>query len=84
MTLLQPKILDATEVAARQFVYKLYEATDGRPMQSTTLYGMGESRATVTQAVERGWVILEDARGKPLERKAPLTDEGRRLARKGR
>jgi hypothetical protein len=53
-------------------------------MQWTTLYGMGESRATVTQAVERGWVILEDARGKPVERKATLTDVGRRLARKGR
>jgi hypothetical protein len=34
--------------------------------------------------VERGWVILEGTSGKPLELKAALTDEGRRLARKGR
>jgi hypothetical protein len=26
------KIRDGTEVAARYFVYKLYEATDGHPM----------------------------------------------------
>jgi hypothetical protein len=35
-------------------------------------------------AVGSGWVILQDVRGKPLDRKAALTDEGRRLARKGR
>jgi hypothetical protein len=28
--------------------------------------------------------ILQDVRGKPLDCKAALTDEGRRLARKGR
>jgi hypothetical protein len=80
---------DATDVAARYFVYKLYEATSGQPMQFATLRGMGELRATVERAVERGWVILEDesatARGgKPLQRNAALTDEGRRLARRGR
>jgi hypothetical protein len=45
---------------------------------------MGELRATIARAVERGWVILEGTSGKPPERKAALTDEGRRLARKGR
>jgi hypothetical protein len=78
------KTIDAIDVAARYFVYKLYEATDGRPMQWQVLLGMGESAATISRAVERGWVILQDVRGKPLDRKAALTEEGRRLARKGR
>jgi len=68
---------------ARYFVYKLYEATGRQPMQWATLHGLGESRTTISRAVERGWVILQDVRGKPLDRKAALTDEGRRLARKG-
>jgi hypothetical protein len=78
------KIRDGTDVAARYFVYKLYEATGGHPMQWATLYGLGESAASISRAVERGWVVLQDAKAKPLERKAALTDEGRRLARKGR
>jgi hypothetical protein len=78
------KIRDGTEVAARYFVYKLYEASDGHPMQWAASYGMGESAATISRAVERGWVILWGTSGKPLELKAALTDEGRRLARRGR
>ena len=78
------KIRDGTEVAAQYFVYKLYEATDGQPMQWRVLHGMGESAATISRAVERGWVILQEVSGKPLDRKAALTDEGRRLARRGR
>jgi hypothetical protein len=50
-------------------------------MRWATLRGIGELRATVERAVERGWVILQDLKGKPLERKAALTDDGRRLAR---
>ena len=82
----KPKVmtLNAIDVAARYFVYKLYEATDGQPMQWQLLHGMGESAATISRAVERGWVVLQDVKGKPLDRKAALTDEGRRLARKGR
>jgi hypothetical protein len=75
---------DGTDVAARYFVYKLYEATDGQPMHWQILHGMGESAATIAWAVERGWVVLQGVGGKPLERKAALTNEGRRLARKGR
>jgi hypothetical protein len=56
----------------------------GQSMQWATLYGLGESAATISRAVERGWVVLQGVGGKPLERKAALTDEGRRLARKGR
>jgi hypothetical protein len=78
------KTIDAVDVAARYFVYKLYEAAGGQPMQWATLQGIDESRATIARAVERGWVILEGTSGKPPERKAALTDEGRRLARKGR
>jgi hypothetical protein len=83
----KPKVvrtLGAIDVAARYFVYKLYEATGRQPMQWATLHGLGESRATIARAVERGWVVLQADRGKPLDRKAALTDEGRRLACKGR
>jgi hypothetical protein len=73
---------DGTDVAARYFVYKLYEATDRQPMQWQVLRGMGKSAATISRA-ERGGVILQDVRGRPLDRKAALTDEGRRLVRKG-
>ena len=76
------KILDATEVAARLFVYKLYDTADGQ--RWSVLHGMGESAATISRAVERGWVILQEESRRPLERKVALTDEGRRLARKGR
>jgi hypothetical protein len=58
--------------------------TDRQPLQWQVLHGMGESAATIFRAVERGWVILQDVRGKPLDRKASFTDEGRRPARKGR
>ena len=78
------KTRDGTDVAARYFVYKIYESTDGQPNQWGTLRGMNEARATVARAVERGWVILQDAKARPGERKAALTDDGRRLARKGR
>ena len=51
---------------------------------------MDESRATISRAVEHGWVIRQPrgsakgVGGKPLAAKAALTDEGPRLARKGR
>jgi len=78
------KTRDGADVAARYFVYKLYEATDGQPMQWQVLRGMGESAATISRAVERGWVVLQQVSRKPLDRKVALTDEGRRLARRGR
>ena len=75
---------DALDVAARYFVYKLYDATRREPMQWVALKGIDEASATIARAAERGWVVLQGAGGKPLNRKAALTDEGRRLARKGR
>jgi hypothetical protein len=75
----------ALDVAARYFIYKLYDATRRQPMQWVSLKGIGEASATIARAVEFGWVVLQPrAASKPLERKAALTDEGRRLARKGR
>jgi len=79
-----PKVIktrDGTDVAARYFVYKLYEATGGQPMQWQVLLGMGESAVTISRAVERGWVILQGVGGKPLDRKAALTGDGRRKQR---
>jgi hypothetical protein len=38
------KTRDGTDVAARYFVYKLYEATDGQPMQWQVLLGMESQR----------------------------------------
>jgi hypothetical protein len=67
---------DAIDIAARYFVYKVYEATDGQRTQWRVLYGMGESAATISRAAERGWVILQGEVGKPRERSAALTDEG--------
>jgi hypothetical protein len=61
------KTIGAIDVAAKYLVYKPYEATDGQPMRWATLRAMGELRATVERAVERGWVILEGASGKPLD-----------------
>src|SRR5215467_2012531 len=67
----------ALDIAARYFVYKLYDATDGQRMRWQFLYGMGESAASVAHAVERGWVVLQETTGRPLERRGALTDEGR-------
>src|SRR5262245_40921524 len=74
----------ALDIAARDFVYKLYDATDGQRMRWQVLYGMGESAASIARAVERGWVVLEETTGRPLERRGALTDQGRRLGRTAR
>jgi hypothetical protein len=78
------KTVDETEIAARNAVYRLLDATAGQPMRWATLPRMYESRASIFRAVERGWVVLWGTSGKPLQLKAALTDEGRRLARRGR
>ena len=63
------KIRDGLDIAARHFAYKLYDTTDGRPTQWYLLYGMGESAATISRAVQRGWVVLQEECRKPLDRK---------------
>ena len=76
---------DALDVAARYFIYKLYDATRREPMQWVSLKGIDEASATIARAVELGWVVLRPRSGsKSLKSQAALTDEGRRLARKGR
>jgi hypothetical protein len=42
---------DAIDVAARYFLYKLYEAAEGQPGKWRALYGMGESAGTFSRAV---------------------------------
>ena len=78
------KVCEGLDVAASNFVHRLYDTTDGEIMRWRVLHGMGESAATISRAVERGWVVLQAMRGNPLDRKAALTDDGRRLAHKGR
>jgi hypothetical protein len=74
---------DAIDVAARYFVYKLYEDTDHRPMAWHVLRGMGEAPATIERAVQRGWVIVRSENSGTLKGQSGcLTDEGRALARK--
>ena len=75
---------DAIDVAARHLVYKLYDATSGQLGAWHVLREIGEAQATVARAVERGWVLVrrDDSRKVKLH-SAALTDQGRRVARKG-
>ena len=78
------KTADAVNVAARYFVYKLYEATDRRRLAWHSLRGMGEAPTTVARAVERGWAIVQLTKsGRVEEQSGCLTDEGRAVAQKG-
>ncbi|SEP51306.1 hypothetical protein SAMN02990966_07929 [Rhodospirillales bacterium URHD0017] len=66
-------------------VSKLYDAT--REQLGTAWHALvktDERRATVARAVERGWIIVrEDSVGRVKVRSGMLTDEGRRVARRG-
>ena len=74
---------EAVDVAARYFVYELYDATSGHAGAWKVLREKGQVQATVARAVERGWAIVrEDGKGKSKVRSASLTDDGRRLALK--
>src|SRR5277367_1938721 len=83
-----PKVVrtrGALDVAARYFVYKLYDATRQDRIQWVPLKGIDESQATVERAVQLGWAVLQRRSGANLRQsEAMLTDEGRRLARMGR
>ena len=76
---------ETLDIAARYFLYKIYDATNRQPGAWQVLGKMiGGSKETVARAVERGWVIVrDDAVGKVKVRSGMLTDEGRRVARKG-
>jgi hypothetical protein len=78
------KTSDALDIAARYFAYKLYDASRGGGELSHSVRVIGEVAATVSRAVERGWVIVRDeGKGRAKELCAALTDEGRAMARKG-
>jgi len=75
---------EAVDVAARHLVYKLFEATSGRPGAWHVLGEIGERPATVARAVERGWMVVREVGGLGKGNvSASLTGEGRLLARKG-
>jgi|HubBroStandDraft_6_1064221.scaffolds.fasta_scaffold324357_2 hypothetical protein len=79
------KILDAIDVAAKYFVYKLYDATRRDRIQWVPLKGIDETQATIERAVEPGWAVLQHRTGASLRQsEAALTEEGRRLARASR
>ena len=84
----KPKVVktrDALDVAARYFVYKLYDATRRDRTHWVPLKGIDESQATIGRAVGLGWAVLQRRPGASLRQsEAALTDEGRRLARMGR
>ena len=74
---------EAVDVAARHLVYKLYEATRGRPDAWQVLGKIGERPETIARALDRGWLIVRDDRiGRIKIQSGLLTEEGRRLARK--
>ncbi len=75
--------IDAIDVAARYFVYKLSDATNGQPGAWHKLGGIGERPETVAKAVERGWVVIRKEGGKGKVQSGALTNEGRVVARKG-
>lgn len=79
------KAAGAEDIAARYFVYKLYDATRDGAGTWQALRALGEPKATVDRAVQRGWVTLrQDGEGKGKLHSASLTVEGRRLAVKSR
>ena len=73
------KAADAEDIAARYLVYKLYDATRDQLGQWQALRALGEPKAIIDRAVERGWVTVTHE-GKAKVYTASLTVEGRRLA----
>ena len=75
---------DALDVAARHFVYKLYDATRRTMVSWQAVHLLGEVAATVSRAVERGWVVIrQEGKGRTKELWAALTEEGRAVGRRG-
>lgn len=80
----RPKAAEAVDIAARYLIYKLYDPTVGRAEAWQALGGIGEQPEAVARAVERGWLIVrDDDVGRTKVRSGLLTDEGRRLGRRG-
>ena len=75
--------LEGVDVAARYFVYKLYDAAAGKAALWHPVNGFQEAAAAVSRAVERGWVLVRDeGMGRAKRMTAMLTEDGRLMARK--
>jgi hypothetical protein len=78
-------VSEAVDSAACYLLYKLYDATAGRPDAWQVLGNTEEWLETVARAVERGWIIIRDDRiGRIKVQSGLLTREGRRLAQDSR
>jgi hypothetical protein len=74
---------EAIDIAARYFVYKLFDATGGNMALWHPVRMLREAAETVSRAAERGWVIVRDeGDGRAKQQSAALTEVGRLLARK--
>ena len=65
-----------TEKLARQILRRIYEDTDGRPMELRTLVTNRTADAAVELAVDCGWLLADGKKG------VCLTDEGRSVVKK--
>ena len=78
------KTREAGDVAARYFVYKLYDALRSNPGVWQPVRPFRETAETVSRAVELGLVVIRDeGTGRAKQACAALTEEGRLMARKG-
>jgi hypothetical protein len=74
-------VSEAIDGAAHYLLYKLFDATAGRPDAWQVLGNTEERLEAVARAVERGWIIIRDDRiGRIKVQSGLLTREGRRLA----
>jgi hypothetical protein len=79
------KAADAEDIAARYLVYKLYDASRDQLGTWQELRALGEPKANVDRAAERGWItVRQDGEGRAKVFSASLTAEGRRLAVRSR
>jgi hypothetical protein len=70
--------LETADELAGFICRQLYELTDGRPREWRKATGGASVHTAVEQAVENGWLIVDDQDSSIC----CLTEEGRRLARK--
>jgi hypothetical protein len=72
------------DVAARYLLYKLHDAARAKPTSWQSVRSLGETKETVSRAVDLGWVVVREQKtGRSVEKFAALTEEGRWMARKG-
>ena len=68
---------DAADESARVLCRKLYEVTDGWPMEWRKAVGGAWMHVAVEHAVDHGWLLVNDR-----DDSICLTEAGRRLVRK--